>query len=347
MLFRQNLLQKIEFVKTFSSLRDYLNNFAERRHSFEIPSFAMPPKRKASSSKNNESASKKAKNAVPKKTRDPIPDVTQIDFTSSAKTRSGKPWNMKFSSWNVNGLRAWCEKNGHSYITAEYPDIFCLQETKCDKDNIPDDVKIPGYYIYWLSGDKEGYSGTGLYTKKEPLKVSYGIGSKKHDKEGRVITAEFEKFHFVTAYIPNSGRGLPRLPYREEWDADFLEYLKKLDKAKPVILCGDLNVAHEEIDLANPKANANKTAGFTKEEREGFTKLLNAGFIDTYRHLYPNVKGSYSWWSYMNNSRSKNVGWRLDYFVISERLKDSLCDSIIRSQVQGSDHCPVTLLMNL
>lgn len=308
----------------------------------------MAPKRKKSAgAKNGEPAEKKQKTAAPKKTREPIPDVTAIDFSSAATTTDGKMWNMKFASWNVNGIRAWCEKNGHSYITSEDPDIFCLQETKCDKESIPEDVKIKGYHIYWLSGDKDGYSGTGLYSKQEPIKVSYGIGHKKHDKEGRVITAEFEKFYFVTAYIPNSGRGLPRLPYREEWDVDFMEYLKGLDKVKPVILCGDLNVAHEEIDLANPKANANKTAGFTKEEREGFTNLLAAGFVDSFRHLYPDTKGAYSWWSYMGNARSKNVGWRLDYFVTSERLKDSLCDSVIRSQVMGSDHCPIVLFMHM
>ncbi|KAK2154944.1 hypothetical protein LSH36_253g04042 [Paralvinella palmiformis] len=301
-------------------------------------SFAMGPKRKSEEG-----------NGTPKKAKvcADIPDVTKIDFSCEAKTKDGKKWNMKFSSWNINGIRAWCEKNGHSYITAESPDILCLQETKCEKNKIPRDVEIEGYHRYWLSGDKEGYSGTGLYSKVKPIEVKYGLGIEKHDKEGRVITAEYEKFYMVTAYVPNAGRGLPRLGYRhDEWDPDFTAYLKELDKKKPVIMCGDLNVAHKEIDLANPKSNK-KSAGFTPEEREGMTNLLSEGFVDSFRELYPEEKGAYSFWTFMGNARAKNVGWRLDYFIISERLKPNLCDNVIRKDVFGSDHCPITLFMNL
>lgn len=224
--------------------------------------------------------------------------------------------------------------------------MFCVQESKCDKDSIPDEIKIDGYHTYWLSGDKDGYSGTGLYCKQKPIAISYGIDKAKHDKEGRVITAEFDKFYFVTAYVPNSGRGLPRLAYRaKEWDPDFREYLQGLDKKKPVIMCGDLNVAHLDIDLANPKSN-HKTAGFTKEERDGFTELLKAGFMDSFRHLHPDIEKTYSYWTYMYNCRAKNVGWRLDYFVLSNRLEANLCDSVMRNEVYGSDHCPITLLMH-
>ena len=231
----------------------------------------MPPKRKSEGGANGEASSeKKAKKA----TKEAIPDVSEMDFSSTATNKDGKPWNWKFSSMNVNGIRAWAEKKGHSYITAEDPDIFCVQETKCEKDKIPDSIKIEGYKTYWLSGDKEGYSGTGLYAKKEPLSVQYGIDSEEHDKEGRVITVEYDQFYFVTAYIPNSGRGLVRKDYRcEKWDPAFLKFLCDLDKKKPVILCGDLNVAHLDIDLANPKSNRNKTPGFTDAERENFGKL--------------------------------------------------------------------------
>jgi AP endonuclease-1 len=305
---------------------------------------------KVSVTKDKKPAPKKVtkSESKPKATREAIPEVVQSDMASVATTGSGKTWNMKFSSWNVNGIRAWVEKNGHSFITAEDPDIFCLQETKCSSDSLPGSIKkFPGYKKYWLSGDKDGYSGTALFSKQEPVKVTYGIEVEKHDKEGRVITAEYDKFYFVAAYVPNAGRGLPRLDYRtQEWDVDFRNYLMKLDKVKPVILCGDLNVAHREIDLANPKTNT-RTAGFTKEEREQFSELLKCGFIDSFRHLYPDVTGAYTYWTYMSNARAKNVGWRLDYFVISERLKDALCDCVIRKDVHGSDHCPITLLLHL
>ncbi|KAL9969744.1 hypothetical protein ACROYT_G021999 [Oculina patagonica] len=268
----------------------------------------------------------------------------EVDFACAA---TNKKWNMKISSWNVNGIRAWM-KSGSSlaYVKREDPDVFCIQETKCQEDTLPKEVKFPGYHTYWAHAETKGYSGVGLCSKTKPKKVSYGIGISEHDNEGRVITAEFDDFYLVTAYVPNSGRGLPRLGYRQGWDKDFREYLKSLDKKKPVILCGDLNVAHKEIDLANPKTNT-KTAGFTKEERQGFTELLAEGFIDSFRHFYPKKEKQYSFWSYMRNARGKNVGWRLDYFVVSERLVPKLCDSLIRQRVQGSDHCPVVLLLAL
>jgi AP endonuclease-1 len=304
----------------------------------------MPPKRKSEEGASNGQPKEKKSAKAP---REKIPDVSEMDFTSNAKTQSGKPWNKKFASWNINGIKAWLEKNGHSYITKESPDIFCVQETKCVKEKIPEEVKIAGYNTYWLSGDKEGYSGTGLYSKEKPVSVSYGINDEEHDKEGRVITAEYPDFYFVTAYIPNSGRGLVRLDYRtKQWDPAFRKYIKELDSKKPVILCGDLNVAHLDIDLSNPKNNKNKTPGFTDAEREQFTELLNEGFLDTFRELHPDVTDVYSFWSYMMNCRAKNVGWRLDYFLISQQLKDNLCDSLMRTDVMGSDHCPIVCLMH-
>lgn len=268
---------------------------------------------------------------------------TETDFKCSATV---KKWNFKISSWNVNGIRAWMKSGSGSYVKQEAPDILCLQETKCQENDVPKEAKFLGYHSYWAQADKKGYSGVGIYSKAKPLNVSYGIGIAEHDSEGRVITAEYTDFFLVTSYVPNSGRGLVRLDYRQGWDKDFRKYLKDLDEKKPVILCGDLNVAHKEIDLANPKTNT-KTAGFTKEERQGFTELLAEGFVDTYRHFYPNKEKQYSFWSYMRNARAKNVGWRLDYFVVSERLIDKVSDSLIRQRVKGSDHCPVVLLLAL
>jgi len=279
--------------------------------------------------------------------KEQIPDVSLIDFSNESKSPDGKPWNFKITSWNINGIRAWLEKNGHSYLAEEKPDILCVQETKCSDDKLPEEMKkVEDYHAYWLSGDKDGYSGVGILSKKEPVSVKYGIDISEHDTEGRVITAEYEQFYLVAAYVPNAGRGLVRLEYRMKWDEDFRAYLKKLDSLKPVILCGDLNVAHEEIDLANPKTNK-KNAGFTKEEREGFTTLLGEGFVDSFRRLYPDVTGAYTFWTYMMNARAKNVGWRLDYFVLSEKLCDKLCDNVIRKDVFGSDHCPITLFLSL
>lgn len=268
-----------------------------------------------------------------------------MNFSHECQTKDGRKPNWKIASWNINGIRAWMDKGGLSYIKDEKPDVLCVQETKCALADMPSDVKVDGYHDYWSSADQAGYAGTGIYSKTKPINVTYGLGIGKHDTEGRVITAEYDKFYLVTSYVPNSGRGLPRLPYRsKEWDVDFREYLNKLNKTKPVIMCGDLNVAHLEIDLANPKTNR-KTAGFTAEERQGFTDLLAEGYIDSYRELYPEKEGAYTFWTYMGNARAKNVGWRLDYFVLSERLKEDLCDNVIRKDVMGSDHCPIVLYM--
>lgn len=247
---------------------------------------------------------------------------------------------MKLISWNVNGIRACLQKGFMDFFTEADADIFCLQETKLQAGQ--HDLELPGYRQYWNYAEKKGYSGTALFTKKEPLQVTYGIGVEEHDHEGRVITAEYEDFYVVTVYTPNSQRELTRLAYRMEWEAAFLQYVKGLSEKKGVIFCGDLNVAHQEIDLKNPKTN-HKNAGFTDEERACFTKVLESGFIDTFRHFYPDVTDAYSWWSYMANARAKNVGWRIDYFVASDSLRERLADAKIHSQIMGSDHCPVEL----
>ena len=247
---------------------------------------------------------------------------------------------MKLISWNVNGLRACVGKGFLEIFEKADADIFCIQETKLQEGQI--ELELPGYFQYFNSAEKKGYSGTAVFTKKEPLQVTKGIGMEEHDKEGRVLTAEYEDFYLVTVYTPNSQRELTRLSYRMQWEQDFLAYLKKLEEKKPVIFCGDLNVAHKEIDLKNPSTN-HKNAGFTDEERQKFTELLDAGFIDTFRYFYPDVTGVYSWWSYMFQARAKNAGWRIDYFVVSECLKEKLEDAKIHTDVMGSDHCPVEL----
>lgn len=247
---------------------------------------------------------------------------------------------MKFISWNVNGIRACLQKGFMDFFNEIDADIFCLQETKLSEGQL--ELDLPGYYQYWNYAEKKGYSGTAIFTKKEPVSVTYGIGVEEHDHEGRVITAEFEDFYLVTVYTPNSQRELTRLSYRMEWEAAFLAYVKGLSEKKGVIFCGDLNVAHKEIDLKNPKTNR-KNAGFTDEERACFTTVVESGFIDTFRHFYPNVTDAYSWWSYMGGARAKNVGWRIDYFVVSEDLKEKLADAKIHPSVMGSDHCPVEL----
>ncbi|HCJ56775.1 exodeoxyribonuclease III [Lutispora sp.] len=249
---------------------------------------------------------------------------------------------MKLISWNVNGLRACAGKGFLEYFREKDADIFCIQETKLQQGQIV--LDISGYEQYWNYALKKGYSGTAVFTKKKPLDVKYGIGMDEHDQEGRAITLEYENFYLVNAYIPNSQRELARLDYRMKWEDDFRSYLMELDRIKPVILCGDLNVAHKEIDLKNPKSNR-RNAGFTDEEREKMTKLLDSGFIDSFRYFYPDKEGAYSWWSYMGNARAKNVGWRIDYFIVSERLKGNMKDAEIHSQVMGSDHCPVVLEM--
>ncbi len=251
---------------------------------------------------------------------------------------------MKLISWNVNGLRACIGKGFSEYFDKEDADIFCLQETKISEGQI--EFEKEGYYSYWNYAEKKGYSGTAVFSKIKPLKVTYGMGIDEHDHEGRVITLEFEDFFFVTVYTPNSKRELERLSYRQVWEDDFRNYLMGLDKVKPVIVTGDMNVAHKEIDLKNPKTN-HRSAGFTDEEREKMTALLDAGFIDTFRFFYPDKTDAYSWWSYMFHAREKNVGWRIDYFLCSERLKEKLTDAGIHADIQGSDHCPVELDIEL
>lgn len=247
---------------------------------------------------------------------------------------------MKMISWNVNGLRAAVGKGFLDYFKEANADIFSIQETKLQEGQI--DLPTEGYHQYWNYAEKKGYSGVAVFTKQEPISVSYGLGIEEHDKEGRVITLEFENFYHVTVYTPNSQQENARLDYRMTWDDAFRAYLQELDKKKPVIVCGDLNVAHTEIDLKNPSTNR-RNAGFTDEERGKFTELLEAGFVDTYRHFYPDVTGAYSWWSYRFNARKNNAGWRIDYYVVSERLRDALQDAKIHSDIMGSDHCPVEL----
>ncbi len=250
---------------------------------------------------------------------------------------------MKLISWNVNGIRACLQKGFMDFFSEIDADVFCLQETKLSEGQL--ELELPGYHQYWNFAEKKGYSGTAIFTKKEPISVTFGIGVEEHDHEGRVITAEFEDFYLVTVYTPNSQRELTRLSYRMEWEAAFLAYVKGLSEKKGVIFCGDLNVAHKEIDLKNPKTNR-KNAGFTDEERACFTTVVESGFIDTFRHFYPDVTDAYSWWSYMGGARAKNVGWRIDYFVASEDLKERLVDAKIHPAVMGSDHCPVELDLN-
>lgn len=248
---------------------------------------------------------------------------------------------MKFISWNVNGLRACVKKNFQESFQQLNADFFCLQETKMQEGQL--DLQFPGYTSYWNYAEKKGYSGTTIYTKHKPIHVSYGLGIEEHDQEGRVITLEMEDFFLITVYVPNSQDELRRLDYRMKWEDDFRAYITQLDQIKPVIICGDLNVAHEEIDLKNPKTNK-RNAGFTDEERNKMTRLLDNGFIDTFRYLYPE-QITYSWWSYRFRAREKNAGWRIDYFLISERLKERLHDAKIHTEIMGSDHCPVELVL--
>lgn len=255
---------------------------------------------------------------------------------------------MRLISWNVNGLRAAITKGFGDFFNEINADIFCIQETKMQEEQIDDNMKelFKEYNSYWNSAEKKGYSGTAIFSKRKPINVTYGIGIEEHDKEGRVITLEFENFFMVDCYTPNAKRGLERLDYRVIWEDEFRKYLLKLNETKPVILCGDLNVAHEEIDLKNPKTNRGN-AGFTDEEREKMTELLNAGFTDTFRYLYPDKEDSYSWWSYMFKAREKNVGWRIDYFIVSKTIEDKIKEATIYSEILGSDHCPVGLEIDL
>jgi exodeoxyribonuclease-3 len=251
---------------------------------------------------------------------------------------------MKLVSWNVNGLRACMGKGFMESFNSLDADIFCLQETKLQEGQI--EMDLPDYFEYWNYAEKKGYSGTAVFTKKEPLSVSYGIGVDEHDHEGRVITLEFEKFFLVCVYVPNSQRELTRLDYRQEFERDFLSYIMELEKTKPVIYCGDLNVAHKEIDLKNPSTN-HRNAGFTDEERQCFTNVLESGYTDSFRYLYPDTADAYTWWSYMFKAREKNVGWRIDYFVVSDALKDKITEAKIHPEIMGSDHCPVELEIDI
>lgn len=251
---------------------------------------------------------------------------------------------MKFISWNVNGLRACVGKNFMEYFTEADADLFCLQETKMQAGQL--ELDTPGYHQYFNYAEKKGYSGTAIFAKEEPINVTYGIGVEEHDHEGRVITLEYPEFYFITVYVPNSQDGLKRLDYRMRWEDDFLKYIKKLDKKKPVIYCGDLNVAHKPIDLKNPTTN-HENAGFTDEERGKFSEVLKAGFVDSFRYFYPDLEGAYSWWSYRMKARERNTGWRIDYFVVSDRIKDKMKDAKIHNEVFGSDHCPIELEIEL
>lgn len=251
---------------------------------------------------------------------------------------------MKLISWNVNGLRACVQKGFLDYFKETDADFFCIQESKLQEDQIS--LDLPGYHQYRNYAQKKGYSGTAVFARREPLHVSYGLGIEEHDKEGRIITLEYENFYLVTCYTPNSQNELARLPYRMQWEDDFLTYLKQLDSKKPVILCGDLNVAHTEIDLKNPKTNR-KNAGFSDEERAKMTILLDSGFTDTFRYFYPDKEGIYSWWSYRFKAREKNAGWRIDYFITSRRLDDKLKGAAIHTDIPGSDHCPIELTIDL
>lgn len=251
---------------------------------------------------------------------------------------------MKLISWNVNGIRACLTKGFEERFQELDADIFCLQETKCQQGQVK--LELPGYYQYWNYANRKGYSGTAIFTKKEPLSVFYGMGIEEHDKEGRVITLEFEEFYMITVYTPNSQSELRRLEYRMQWEKDFLSYLLKLREKKPVIICGDLNVAHKDIDLKNPKTNRNNP-GFTDEERACFSTMLESGFVDTFRYFYPELEGAYSWWSYRFKAREKNAGWRIDYFLVSPSLETKLDDAKIHSEILGLDHCPVELTINM
>lgn len=254
---------------------------------------------------------------------------------------------MKLASWNVNGIRSVLSKGAlQNYIETAQPDILCLQETKALKEQVDFDFTQYGYTDFWCSAVKKGYSGTAIFTKVAPVSVHYGINLPVHDQEGRVITLEFEAFYLVTVYTPNAKRDLSRLTYREQWEDDFLAYINQLNTQKPVIFCGDLNVAHQEIDLANPKSNMTN-AGFTKEERAKMTQLLQAGYSDSFRYLYPVLEGAYTWWSYMNKARERNIGWRIDYFILSNRITHWINQASIRHDIVGSDHCPVELVVDI
>ncbi|XP_053965657.1 recombination repair protein 1-like [Anastrepha ludens] len=292
-----------------------------------------------------------AKPAKSKKTAGALVNTTvtkynKEDFQLQSSEDGAEKFNLKISSWNVAGLRSWLNKDGLTFLDYELPDIFCLQEIKCTIDQLPEQVaRIPGYHPYWLCMPG-GYAGVAIYSKIMPINVEYGIGNKEFDSAGRMITAEYEKFFLINVYVPNSGRKLVNLEARMRWEKLFQEYVKRLDAIKPVVICGDMNVSHQAIDLANPKTNT-LSAGFTQEERDKMTELLALGFVDTFRHLYPDRTAAYTYWTYMGKARSRNVGWRLDYFIVSERFTKRVLENCIRSQVMGSDHCPITLFLKM
>lgn len=307
---------------------------------------ALPVEESVEAESNQKPKAKRSKATTPKPAAAPKMNKTSTDYASiNFNLTEDKSFNLKISSWNVAGLKAWLTKDGLKFIDYEKPDIICLQETKCLEDQLPSESKIKGYHPYWLC-TTGGHAGVALHTKVMPHNVQYGIGDPEQDQNGRILTAEYEKYYVVCVYVPNAGRGLVNLDKRMRWDKLFHDYLKKLDAKKPVILAGDMNVAHEEIDLTNPKSNK-RNAGFTQEERDGMTKMISLGFVDTFRSLYPKQAQAYTFWTYMGNARSKNVGWRLDYFFVSERLTTKVVDNVMRSQIFGSDHCPITLFLNL
>ncbi|XP_034670128.1 LOW QUALITY PROTEIN: recombination repair protein 1 [Drosophila subobscura] len=288
-------------------------------------------------SKTSKEKAKKAEKAVEAKV-----NLDKADFALPAE----KAFNLKICSWNVAGLRAWLKKDGLQVLALEEPDIFCLQETKCSNEQLPDEMtNVPGYHPYWLCMPG-GYAGVAIYSKIMPIHVEYGIGNEEFDDVGRMITAEYEKFYLINVYVPNSGRKLVNLEARMRWEKLFQSYVQKLDALKAVVICGDMNVSHSEIDLENPKTNT-KNAGFTKEERDKMTELLGLGFVDTFRHLYPDKKGAYTFWTYMSNARARNIGWRLDYCIVSERFVSRVVDHVMRKQLLGSDHCPITVFFNI
>ncbi|XP_024943953.1 uncharacterized protein LOC107270985 isoform X2 [Cephus cinctus] len=293
-----------------------------------------------------EPPAKKAKTDAKKLMNKTDSNLDEISFDCDKLNAKGEKYNIKICSWNVSGIRACIKKNALDYIKKEDADIVVLQETKCDTNKLPPEVKLKGYHHYFLDSKKPGYCGVALYSKEKALRVTYGLADSECNDEGRLITAEYKNFYIVNVYVPNAGQKLVTMPKRLRWNEDFKNYIKKLDKEKSVIVCGDMNVAHQEIDLKNPKSNT-RNAGFTKEERDGMTDFLEQGFVDTFRALYPDRIDAYTYWSYFQNARSKNIGWRLDYFLVSERIKNCICDCVIRDKIYGSDHCPIILYANL
>ncbi|XP_040571855.2 DNA repair nuclease APEX1 isoform X2 [Lepeophtheirus salmonis] len=340
-------LQKL--AATTPTFPGFLNSISIiRRMGSGSPPSKRPKRSKATKETKKEEVKEKVEDVLDVKKETESPSDERPDCTQTQKGK--KSCNLKITSWNVAGVRAWIKKGSLSYLLeTEKPDIFCLQETKCSETKIPCELKeLKDYpHQFWAFAKKEGYSGVALFSKVKPLDVEVGLQSQDHDEEGRIIIAEFESFFLLTTYVPNAGRKLVTLDKRLDWDLLLRKKMKELNKKKPVIASGDLNVAHTEIDLANPKTNQ-KNAGFTPEERAGFDDLLSLGFVDTYRKLNPEKTGAYTFWTYMMNARAKNVGWRLDYFLISDRwFESNVCDSVIRRKVLGSDHCPISLLLHV